>query len=103
MQHDVFANPAARTRGAFPFLVLLQADLAADGELRIIAPLVNAAGTSDAGGKLLPAVSYGGRAYRVVLDMITSVPKTVLREPLGSVATYRDEITRGIDGLFTGV
>jgi hypothetical protein len=35
--------------------------------------------------------------------MITSVPKTALREPLGSLASYSDEITRGIDWLFTGV
>jgi len=35
--------------------------------------------------------------------MITSGPKNVLREPVGPVAAYRDEIIRGIDWLFTGV
>ncbi|HST74204.1 MAG TPA: CcdB family protein [Acetobacteraceae bacterium] len=103
MQHDVFANPASKSRAAFPFLVLLQADLATDGEFRVVAPLANDAGLSGAGGKLLPAVSYGGGTYRVVLDMITSVPKAALRAPLGSVAAHRDEITRGLDWLFTGV
>jgi toxin CcdB len=103
MQHDVFANPASRTRAAFPFLVLLQADVAADGELRVVAPVANAAGTSDADGKLLPIVRHDGKAYRLVLDMITSVPKSALREPLGSVAAHRDDIIRGIDWLFTGV
>lgn len=31
MQHDVFANPAPRTRRAFPFIAVLQADLAGEG------------------------------------------------------------------------
>ena len=34
---------------------------------------------------------------------MTSLPRTVLRHPLGSVAACRDEITRALDWLFTGV
>ncbi len=41
--------------------------------------------------------------YRVILELMTSVPKHALGDRLGSVAAYRDEITRGIDWLFTGV
>ena len=35
MQHDVFANPAPRTRTSYPFLVVLQADLSAEKVGRI--------------------------------------------------------------------
>jgi hypothetical protein len=37
MQHDLYANPNARSRSAFP-LVVLQAD-ATEGDTRLIAPL----------------------------------------------------------------
>ena len=39
MQHDVFANPAPRSRASYPFLVVLQADLSAEKSGRIVAPM----------------------------------------------------------------
>jgi hypothetical protein len=31
MQHDLFANPNARSRRAYPFVIVLQADIASEG------------------------------------------------------------------------
>ncbi len=39
-QLDIFTNPIARARRAYPFVVVLQADLADPGRDRIVAPLV---------------------------------------------------------------
>ncbi len=103
MQHDVFANPAPRTRASYPFLVVLQADLSAEKAGRIVAPMTPAAAMAGSAGRLLPVVEHAGQKYRLVLELMTSLPRTVLRHPLGSIAAYRDEITRALDWLFTGV
>jgi toxin CcdB len=103
MQHDVFANPAPRTRGAFPFIAVLQADLSAEGRSRIIAPMAPRAAMPGAAGCLLPVVRHDGRAFLLAVELMTSLPIGALRNKLGSIATYRDDITRAIDWLFTGV
>jgi hypothetical protein len=38
MQHDVFPNPAIRSRAALPFIAVLQAAIV-EGQNRMIAPL----------------------------------------------------------------
>lgn len=103
MQHDVFANPAPRTRRAFPFLAVLQADLAGEGGGRIVAPLVPRASMPGAPGRLFPIVRHDDSEFLLVLELMTSVPHKELRYKLGSIATYRDDITRALDWLFTGV
>ena len=78
MQHDVYVNPAPRTRRAYPFVAVLQADISAEGRSR-------------------------DREFHLTLEPMTSVPTSSLREPLGSTVPYRDQITRALDWLFTGV
>ncbi|HVP39654.1 MAG TPA: CcdB family protein [Candidatus Saccharimonadales bacterium] len=103
MQHEVFANPAPRTRGAFPFLTVLQADLAETGANRIVAPMAPRAAMPGAAGRLLPVVRHDGRDFLLAVELMTAVPRTALRHPLGSVAAHRDAITAALDWLFTGV
>jgi len=100
MQHDLFANPANGTRRAFPLIAVLQADLASEGRGRIVAPRRS---MPDAVGRLLPIVKHEGVEFLIALELMTSVPIRVLRPKLGSIAQYRDDITRALDWLFTGV
>jgi hypothetical protein len=43
-----------------------------------------------------------GRAYLLAVELMTSLPISALRNPLGSIAAHRDDITRAIDWLFSG-
>jgi len=103
MQHDVFANPAPRTRAAFPFIAILQADLSAEGRSRMVAPMAPREAVPGAIGRLLPIVRHDGRAFLLAVELMTSLPVAALRNPVGSIATHRDDITRAIDWLFTGI
>lgn len=103
MQHDLFANPAARTRRAFPFIAVLQADLTDEGRGRVVAPLAPRQAMPNAVGRLLPIVRYDGAEFLLALELMTSVPVSALRNKLGSIAQHRDEIARALDWLFTGV
>ena len=101
MQHDVFANPVSRMRGAFPFIVNLQSDHAPSEE-RLCAPLYIMELTIDS-ARFAPAVLVHDRPFRLLLLRIATVHRRYLRRPIGSVAAYRDDIIRALDWLFTGI
>jgi toxin CcdB len=103
MHHDIFDNPAPRTRRAFPFIAVLQADVADAGRGRVIAPLAPRVALGGAIGRLLPVVRHDGQNFYLALEAMTSLPKSALRDPVGSIASHRYEITRALDWLFTGV
>jgi hypothetical protein len=51
----------------------------------------------------LPIVQHNGREFLLATELMTSLPISALGTPLGSIAVHRDDITRAIDWLFTGV
>jgi toxin CcdB len=103
MQHELFANPNARSRRAFPFVVVLQSDVA-DSDTRLIAPLAPHAGPLASGSsRALPLVNHDGGRYAIALPLIGTLPRNRLRDAAGSVAAYRDDITRALDWLLFGI
>ena len=101
MQHDLFVNPNQRLRRAYPFLVLMQADIV-EGASRVVAPAIPAAAVL-APSRLLPIVHHDGAQYAVMVDQITNVPSRSLGRPVGSIAAWRDDLTRALDWLFFGI
>ncbi len=103
MQHDLYSNPNVRSRRAFPFVVVLQADLA-EGDRRLVAPIAPyVAPFTSAQSRALPLIEHDAKHYAVALPLISSLPCNVLRRVVGSLAAYRDDITRALDWLFFGI
>jgi len=101
MQHDLYANPNRRERVGFPFVVDLQANVA-EGVYRIVVPLTAAtAGTPIS--RLVPIVVHDGQRFAVLLNLMTNLPGRLLRHPVGSIAQYRDDLSRALDWLFLGI
>ena len=101
MQHDVFVNPGARTRSTQPFLTVLQADIA-EGPGRLVCAIF-APHASLAYSKTVLALEIGGGSYVLPLEQLTGFPARLLRRPIASLASYRDDIIRGLIWLFTGI
>lgn len=97
-QFDLFRNGSNRT---YPFLVDLQADLLRDLGTRVVAPLtpIKAGRPID---RLNPVVEIGGRKYAVVFQEMAAAPIAVLKVPVGSLRTRRDDMIAALDFLFTG-
>jgi toxin CcdB len=104
MQHDLYSNPNARSRQAFPFVVVvLQADLA-EGDRRLVAPVAPYVGPfTSAQSRALPLIEHDAKRFAVALPLISSLPRNMLRRAVGSLAAYRDDITRALDWLFFGI
>lgn len=103
MQHELFANPNSRSRRAYPFVVVLQAD-AADGDTRLIAPLAPHTGPLASGSsRALPVISHDDRRYAVALPLISALPRNRLRTAVGSAAPYCADLTRALEWLLFGI
>ena len=103
MQLDVFPNPLVRARRAFPYVVLLQGDISAFGNDRIIVFLAAKAQFGPPSSRLMPVVQVDGRDYVLLMPSITNVPVTELRSPIGNLNAFRDLIVDAIDWTFLGV
>jgi toxin CcdB len=102
-QFDVFSNPVPRARRAYPFVAVLQSDLAETGRDRIVAPLALRAKMAATVGRLTPHVDVSGVEHVLLVPAMTTVLAVDLREPRDQLVRYRDQIVAALDYLFLGV
>jgi toxin CcdB len=102
-QFDLFVNPISRARKAYPFVVLIQSDVADTGPERIVAPLAPRSRLQGTTGRLAPTVSVDGVDHVILVPRIMSVRVDELRTTRGSLATHRNAIVAALDFLFLGV
>jgi toxin CcdB len=102
-QLDVFVNPIGPARRAYPFVAILQSDLADTGRERIVAPLAPRARVSGTSGRMTPHVKVAGIDHVLFVPRLTAVRADDLRELRGRLTPYRDEIVAALDYLFLGV
>jgi toxin CcdB len=103
MQFDVFPNPLARARKAFPYVVVLQSDLSAVGNERVSAFVAPREQIGKVAGRLTPMVIIRRREFAVLMLSVTSIPLSELRGTVGNVSDYRDRIVEALDWMFLGI
>ena len=104
MRHDLFGNPNPRSRRAYPFVIVLQADIASAGNTILVAPVAPHDGPLASGSsRILPLIEHDGKRYVLILPLVSALPRRSLRDPLDSLARYRDDITRALDWSLWGI
>lgn len=102
-QFEVFANPVTRARRAYPYVVLLQADMAQSGRDRAVAPAAPRAAFPAIAGRLTPVVTIERSEFVLLVTSLTTLPAKTLGTAVTSLADRREEILAAIDYLFFGV
>jgi toxin CcdB len=102
-QFDVFANPIAATRRAYPLVVALQSDFAQYAREQIVAPLVPQASMPNVISRMTPIVALEGSKHLVLVPALTGMRASDLKGRHGSLASARSELLAAIDFLFFGV
>jgi toxin CcdB len=102
-QFDVFVNPVSRARRAYPYVVLLQSDVADTGRERIVAPLVPKARIGGTAGRLMPHVRVSDIDHVLLVHALAGIDAGELRELRGQLTPYREAIVAALDYLFLGV
>jgi toxin CcdB len=102
-QFDVFPNPIATTRRAYPFVVALQSDFAVDARTQIVAPLVPLERMPKVISRLTPVVTLEGSEHLVLVPALAGMAARDLKQRRCSIAAARSQVLAAIDFLFFGV
>jgi toxin CcdB len=101
-QFDIVANPNARTRRDFPFLIILQSDRAASFSTVIAAPLAPV-GAAFERSCIHPVIDIVGSPYFIFTERLAAISISGLGEVVATGAESRYEIVAALDMLFTGI
>jgi toxin CcdB len=103
-QFDLFQNPSKRNRDQFPYLVDIQHPFIDEIATRIVIPLGRLHFfRNESMTRLTPEVEYEGEQFILVTPQIASVPVSILKNKVGSLAHIRSEIIAALDFAITGI
>ena len=102
LQFDVFANPDLDSAESHPYFVVLQHDLLAQFNTRIVAPLI-APKQLPQFERLMPEVKIRGSRFVIDLTNLGVLPTRLLQKPIANLEAERYQIVRAIDLAFTGI
>jgi toxin CcdB len=102
-QFDVFVNPIPGARRVYPYVAVLQSDLASTGRERIVAPLAPKARLTGTVGRMTPHVRVANVDHVLLIPSMAAIAAADLRESRGQLLAYRDAIVAALDYLFLGV
>jgi toxin CcdB len=102
-QFDVCENPDAASRAHFPFLLVVQADLLASLQTRVVVPLAvpDVVGRRPV-GRLMPVLEVRGETLVAVVPELAGVALADLGPVVANVADRRSDIVAALDLLVTG-
>ena len=103
-QFDVYKNPSKKSREAFPYIIDIQNALISDITTRIVLPLGRLSHfKNEKMDGLTPIIKYENEAFILLTPQIASMPVNLLRNPVGTVETMRDDIIAAVDLAITGI
>jgi toxin CcdB len=101
-QFDVHRNPNPDTRGTYPYLLDVQAELFGDLATRVVIPLAPPDERRKPLERLTPLIDVGGEPFLLLTPQLAGVRIDVLGEVVSNVASQRDRIVQALDFLLTG-
>lgn len=103
-QFDVFRNDNPHSKGIYPYLVDVQADLLNGLQTRVVIPATRMpALTRDPIERLTPPISIEGEQFVLLTPQLAGVPRSNLGAFVTNISEYRDDIISALDMLFTGI
>lgn len=103
-QFDVYKNPSPTTQKAFPYIVDIQSGTIEEIATRIVVPLARRKSFNDqAMKKLTPEIEYESETLLLLVPQVASIPAKYLKDPIGSLNHFRDEIVAALDFAITGI
>ncbi len=104
MQFDVFANPSARSRDFYPYVMDIQSDLLSSLPTRMVVPLAVTSLPSQALPKrLCPLVTVNGQTLMLVPFEAAPLDKRLLKTQVINLSPRADEVIAALDAVLSGV
>lgn len=102
-QFDVYENPGD-SRKSYPYVVDIQSPYISQLATRIVLPLGYASSfKSESMTRLTPEITYGEEHLLLLTPQISAMPARLLRNPIGSLAHFREQIINALDFAISGI
>jgi toxin CcdB len=102
-QFDVYVNPIASVRQAYPYVVAMQSQFATTANDQIVAPVAPKYLLASVAGRLTPIVTLMGAEHAIVVPRLAVMRSRDLGRSVGSIASSRAPLLAAIDFLFFGI
>lgn len=103
-QFDVYINPSKNTRAAYPYIIDIQNALISDISTRIVIPLGRLSHfRNEQMAGLTPLIEYQSETFILLTPQIASMPANLLKRPVGTLQSMRDDIIAALDFAITGI
>jgi hypothetical protein len=103
-QFDVFENPNALQRPAFPYLVVMQSDQLGYHTTRFVMPLARLPrAPGEAPRRLSQAVQIDGETLYPAAHLCAALPARLLRRPALSMRAQADVLRDALDAVVSGI
>jgi len=104
MQFDVYANPSARMRDVYPYVIDVQSDLLSALATRMVVPLALTNLTAhDLPRRLCPLITINAKPCMLVPFEAAPLDKRLLKEEIASVRDSAHEIIASMDAVLSGI
>lgn len=101
-QYDIVENRDRESRGAYPYLIILQHNRAETVRTIVAAPLAPFSSALSA-SRMHPSINVRGERYLALVEQLAAVQRRTLGHAIGSAKAHQYEITAALDMLFTGI
>lgn len=103
-QLDAYPNSNRTSKAHYPYLVDVQSSLLSELATRIVIPLGrHSAFGGEAMQALTPEISFGNEQLLLLTPQISSVSEKHLKNPVGSLSHFRNQIVAALDMAITGI
>lgn len=103
-QFDVYPNPSKTSKAFYPYLLDVQSPHLSELVTRMVIPLGK---RSSFGGQamqgLTPEITFDDQELLLLTPQISSVPAKQLKNPVGSLSHFRNQIVGALDFAVTGI
>lgn len=103
-QFDVYQNPSAASRKHYPYVLDIQSPHISEIATRIVIPLGDASSFGNKSlSRLTPEIAYQNKNLLLLTPQISSIPAKLLKEPIGSLTHFREQIINSLDFAIAGI
>ena len=103
-QYDVYENPSAAQRDAFPYFVVLQSEQLREYSTRLVMPLSRMpAAVSALPRRLAQTVVVRGERLHLAPQLTAALPRAVLQRPVDSLRDASAVLLDALDAVISGV
>jgi toxin CcdB len=103
-QFDVYENPSKTSKKFYPYLVDIQSPNISGIATRIVLPLGRASlFKNEAMKRLTPEIIYLNEELLLLTPQISSIPAKLLKNPVGSLLHFREQIIDSLDFAIAGI